>query len=44
MNASTKPIGQVVEKRSFLNRLSLRNKLIGVALLVFVVLLATAIN
>ncbi len=43
MNASTKPIGQVVEKRSFLNRLSLRNKLIGVALLVFVVLLVISI-
>jgi len=43
MSASTKPIGQVVEKKGFLNRLSLRNKIIGVAVLVFLVLLVISI-
>jgi hypothetical protein len=43
MNASTKPIRQEAEKTNFLNRLSLRNKLIGAALLVFVVLLVISI-
>jgi hypothetical protein len=43
MSASARPIGQVVEKRGFLNRLSLRNKIIGVAVLVFLVLLVVSI-
>jgi hypothetical protein len=47
MTVSTKPAGQEAEKkpslRGFLDRLSLRNKIIGVALLVFLVLLVISI-
>jgi hypothetical protein len=46
MTTNAKPIGQEAEKKGFLNRLnrlSLRNKIIGVALLVFLVLLVISI-
>jgi len=43
MTASAKPTGQEAEKKGFLNRLSLRNKIIGVAVLVFLVLLVISI-
>ena len=46
MTANAKPTGQEAEKsflKGFLNRLSLRNKIIGVALLVFLVLLVISI-
>jgi hypothetical protein len=43
MVTSTKPIGQAAEKKGFLNRLSLRTKILGVALLVFLVLLVISI-
>ncbi len=43
MTASAKPTGQEAEKKGFLNRLSRRNKIIGVAVLVFLVLLVISI-
>jgi hypothetical protein len=46
MTENTQPTGQEAEKKGFLNRLnrlSLRNKVIGVALLVFLVLLVISI-
>jgi len=43
MTANANPTGQEAEKKSFLNRLSLRKKIIGVALLVFLVLLVISI-
>ena len=46
MTANAKTIGQEAEKQSFLNRLtrlSLRNKVIGIAILVFLVLLIVSI-
>ena len=47
MTANAKPAGQEAEKKGFLkgflNRLSLRNKIIGVAVLVFLVLLVISI-
>lgn len=43
MTANAKPTGQEAEKKGFLNRLSRRNKIIGVALLVFLVLLVISI-
>jgi hypothetical protein len=46
MAANAKTIGQEAEKQSFLNRLtrlSLRNKVIGIAILVFLVLLIVSI-
>jgi hypothetical protein len=46
MTTNAKPTGQEAEKKGFLNRLnrlSLRNKIIGVALLVFLVLLVISI-
>ena len=43
MTANAKPTGQETEKKGFLNRLSLRNKIIGVAVLVFLVLLVISI-
>ena len=43
MTAYAKTTGQKAEEKSFLNRLSLRNKIIGVAVLVFVALLVISI-
>jgi hypothetical protein len=43
MTADAKPTGQEAEKKGFLDRLSLRNKIIGVAVLVFLVLLVISI-
>jgi len=43
MTANAKPTGQEAEKKGFLSRLSLRNKIIGVAVLVFLVLLVISI-
>ncbi len=43
MTAYAKPTGQEAEKKGFLNRLSLRNKIIGVAVLAFLVLLVISI-
>jgi len=43
MTANANPTGQEAKKKGFLNRLSLRNKIIGVAVLVFLVLLVISI-
>lgn len=43
MTAYGKPTGQEAEKKGFLNRLSLRTKIIGVVVLVFLVLLVISI-
>lgn len=43
MTAYAKPTGEETEKKSLLNRLSLRTKIIGVVLLVFLVLLVVSI-
>ncbi|MBI5671012.1 MAG: hypothetical protein HZC41_23710 [Chloroflexi bacterium] len=43
MTASAKPTGQEVVKKGFLSRLSRRNKIIGVAVLVFLMLLVVSI-